>query len=137
MTNNVNSKFIFQFNYILLHWKIQLFSHFASIVYFVEPVLVYNHVEYFNNGPVYENEDIGLDMPLFIMINKIEIVISTIHDPKSNQNYVSKKFLLHLLLDNLPFFFFKTAYKYFISILKMLHFHSISHWGPNRSSYHH
>ena len=68
MTNNVNSKLIFWFNFILLHWKIQLFSHFASIVYLVELVLVYNQVEYFN-GPVYKNEDIGLDMPLFIMIN--------------------------------------------------------------------
>ena len=74
MTNNVNSKLIFWFYFILLHWKILLFSHFASVVYFVEPVLVYNQVEYFNNGPIYKNEDIGLDMPLFIMINKIEIV---------------------------------------------------------------
>ena len=31
-------------------------------------------MEYFNNEPIYKNEDIGLDMPLFIMINKIEIV---------------------------------------------------------------
>ena len=37
-------------------------------------------------------------------------VKSTIHDPKSNQNYVSKKFLLHLLFDNLISFFSKTAY---------------------------
>ena len=50
------------------------FFHFASIVYLVVPLLVYNQVEYFNNGPIYKNEDIGLDMPLFIMINKIEIV---------------------------------------------------------------
>ena len=62
---------------ILLHCpslENSAFFHFASIVYFVEPVLVYNQVEYFNNGPIYKNEDIGLDMPLFIMINKIEIV---------------------------------------------------------------
>ena len=31
-------------------------------------------MEYFNNGPIYKNEVIGLDMPLFNMIYKIEIV---------------------------------------------------------------
>ena len=38
------------------------------------------------------------------------VIKSTFHDKKSDQKYVTKKFLLHHLFDNLPSFFSKTAY---------------------------
>jgi len=43
---------------------------------------------------------------------------------------LQKMFLLHLLFDNLPSLFSKTAY-FFISILKLLNFHSRNHRRAN------
>ena len=45
----------------------------------------------------------------FLKIYICLFVKSTFHDKKSNQNYVTKKVLLHFLFDNLPSFFSKTA----------------------------
>ena len=50
-----------------------------------------------------------IKVPTSKKILKIEIK-STLYDKKSNQYNVTKKFLLHLLFDNLPSFFSKTAY---------------------------
>ena len=70
---------------------------------------VYLYTEPKSSNKIKQSSYIFFFLSILILI-LLEMFKSTFHKTKSDQKYITKKFLLHLLFDNLPSFFSKTAY---------------------------